>query len=39
MVPMKRFGRAEEVANAVLFLVSEESEYTSGMVLEISGGL
>ncbi len=39
MVPMKRFGRADEVANAVLFLASEESEYTNGMVLEISGGL
>ncbi|MFA6928739.1 MAG: 3-oxoacyl-ACP reductase FabG [Lentisphaeria bacterium] len=39
MVPLKRFGRAEEVANAVLFLASEESEYATGMVLEISGGL
>jgi 3-oxoacyl-[acyl-carrier protein] reductase len=39
MVPLKRFGRVEEVANAVLFLASEESEYTTGMVLEISGGL
>jgi len=36
---LKRFGRAEEVANTVLFLASEESEYTTGMVLEISGGL
>lgn len=39
MVPQKRFGRAEEIANAVLFLVSEEAEYITGSVLEVSGGL
>lgn len=39
MVPMKRFGMAEEVANAVLFLASEESIYITGSMLEISGGL
>jgi 3-oxoacyl-[acyl-carrier protein] reductase len=39
MVPLKRFGRAEEIANAVLFLASEESEYITGTVLEVSGGL
>ena len=39
MVPLKRFGRPEEVAAAVLFLASEEAEYANGMVFEISGGL
>ena len=39
MVPMRRFGTAEEVANAVLFLASEESGYITGSLLEITGGL
>ncbi len=39
MVPMRRFGRAEEVADAALFLASDKASYISGTVLEISGGL
>ncbi len=39
MVPMKRFGRPEEVAHAVLFLVSPQASYISGAVLEITGGI
>ncbi len=38
-VPMKRFGKVEEVANAVLFLASEEASYITGTTLDISGGL
>ena len=38
-VPMKRFGKAEEVARAVLFLVSRDSAYVNGTTLEITGGL
>jgi 3-oxoacyl-[acyl-carrier protein] reductase len=38
-VPMKRFGRVEEVAAAVLFLASREASYITGACLEISGGL
>jgi 3-oxoacyl-[acyl-carrier protein] reductase len=38
-VPMKRFGRVEEVAAAVLFLASREASYITGASLEISGGL
>ena len=38
-VPLKRFGRVEEVAHGVLFLASKEASYISGASLEISGGL
>ncbi len=38
-VPMKRFGKVEEVAHAVLFLASKEASYITGASLEISGGL
>jgi 3-oxoacyl-[acyl-carrier protein] reductase len=38
-VPMKRFGKVEEVAAAVLFLASKEASYITGASLEISGGL
>jgi NAD(P)-dependent dehydrogenase (short-subunit alcohol dehydrogenase family) len=36
--PMKRVGRAEDVASAALFLVSPAAEYINGQVLEIDGG-
>ncbi len=39
MVPAGRFGTAEEVASAVLFLLSEKAAYINGAVLEITGGL
>ncbi|MCC8189252.1 MAG: 3-oxoacyl-ACP reductase FabG [Planctomycetes bacterium] len=38
-VPMRRFGKASEVAEAVLFLASRESSYITGAVLEVTGGL
>lgn len=38
-VPMKRFGKVEEVAAAVKFLASPEAGYITGACLEISGGL
>lgn len=39
MVPMRRFGSPEEVADAVLFLAGSRANYITGSVLEISGGL
>lgn len=38
-VPMKRFGKVEEVAHAVLFFASKESAYITGAQLDIAGGL
>jgi 3-oxoacyl-[acyl-carrier protein] reductase len=38
-VPMKRFGKVEEVAHAVLFFASREASYISGTTLDVSGGL
>ena len=38
-VPMKRFGKPEEVAACVLFLASREAAYVNGATLEVTGGL
>ena len=37
-VPLRRYGSLDEVASAVLFLLSEESSYVTGFNLEVSGG-
>jgi NAD(P)-dependent dehydrogenase (short-subunit alcohol dehydrogenase family) len=37
-VPMKRGGTAEEVAHAILWLMSDESSYTTGSFIDVSGG-
>ncbi len=39
MIPAKRFGTPQEVADAVLFLVNDKASYINGAVLEITGGL
>jgi 3-oxoacyl-[acyl-carrier protein] reductase len=39
LVPMKRAGTADEVADLVAFLASEQAAYISGQVIAISGGL
>lgn len=36
--PMKRGGKAEEVASAILWLLSEESAYVTGTFIDVSGG-
>ena len=38
-IPLKRFGRAEEVGRAVTYLVSADGDYITGAELSINGGL
>ena len=38
MVPMKRGGTANEVANAILWLLSEDASYTTGSFVDVTGG-
>jgi len=35
---MKRGGRPEEVANAILWLLSEEASFTTGAFVDVTGG-
>jgi len=37
-LPMGREGSAEEVAEAILWLLSEKSSYTTGAIIQVSGG-
>jgi 3-oxoacyl-[acyl-carrier protein] reductase len=39
LIPMKRFGEPEEVADAITFLASPKASYITGTVLSINGGL
>ncbi len=38
-IPMGRFGRPEEIAQAVAYLVSSSGDYITGQVISIDGGL
>jgi NAD(P)-dependent dehydrogenase (short-subunit alcohol dehydrogenase family) len=38
LVPMRRGGQPEEVASAVVWLLSEEASYVTGTILDVSGG-
>ncbi len=38
-IPMKRFGTPEDIANLALFLASDQSDYITGEVIRIDGGL
>jgi NAD(P)-dependent dehydrogenase (short-subunit alcohol dehydrogenase family) len=38
MVPMKRVGTAEEIANAIVWLMSDEASYVTSTILDVSGG-
>jgi NAD(P)-dependent dehydrogenase (short-subunit alcohol dehydrogenase family) len=38
VVPMQRAGTAEEVGKAIVWLLSEDASYTTGAILDVSGG-
>ena len=38
-IPLKRFGKPEDVANAVSFLASPAADYITGQVLCVDGGM
>lgn len=38
-ISLRRFGRPEEVAEVITFLVSEKSSYINGEIIEVSGGI
>ena len=38
-IPLKRMGKAKEVANLVYFLGTEESSYITGQVISVDGGM
>ena len=38
-IPMKRFGKAKEVASLVNYLISEDAAYITGQVISVNGGL
>lgn len=38
LVPLKRGGRPEEVAGAILWLLSDEASYTTGAFIDVTGG-
>jgi len=38
MVPMQRVGTADEIANAIIWLMSDEASYVTSAILDVSGG-
>ena len=39
LVPMKRYGKPEEIAAAMAFLASDDAAYITGQVLRVNGGM
>ncbi len=39
LTPMARFGKPEDIANAVAFLAAEESSFITGVTLQVDGGM
>jgi 3-oxoacyl-[acyl-carrier protein] reductase len=38
-IPLRKFGEAKDVADAVSFLISEKAKYITGQVLQVDGGI
>ena len=38
-IPFRRFAKPEEIADAILFFASARSDYVTGQILSVSGGL
>ncbi len=38
-IPMRRFGKPSEVADAIVFMASNRADYITGQVLSVNGGL
>ncbi len=38
-IPLSRFGKPSEIADAVAFLLSDHSSYITGEILKVNGGL
>ena len=38
LIPLKRGGMPEEVAEAVIWLLSEKASYVTGVLLDVAGG-
>ena len=38
-MPLNRYGREEELANAIFFLCSDQASYITGQILAVDGGL
>jgi len=38
-IPLSRFGKADDVANTVAFLVSDQAGYITGQTLQVDGGM
>jgi NAD(P)-dependent dehydrogenase (short-subunit alcohol dehydrogenase family) len=38
MIPMQRPGRADEIAAAIVWLLSAEASYTTGAIIDVGGG-
>lgn len=38
-IPLKRFGQAEDIANAVCFLASDAAKYITGETIQVNGGM
>lgn len=39
MLPIKRFGKPEDISNMVMFLASDKSNYITGQIISVNGGL